>query len=138
VPRSVGRRVINVQQGRSSVFLDHSAGIAGTLAIAALLLLLWLVRVLLRRNRSVGDSPLLWQDRDYRCPECGSPMEQGWVLLGKGAIWSPRGKSKPGTFAHIGSALENTISMSLRPAANMAWRCSSCRLLVLDRSKLVN
>jgi hypothetical protein len=64
-------------------------------------------------------------------------MEQGWALLGKGAIWSSRSRAKPGTFSHIGAALDNTISMSLRPAVNMAWRCASCRLLLLDHAKLV-
>jgi hypothetical protein len=111
--------------------------LAGATAIAALLLLLWLMRGLQRRNRSVAEDPRLWEGRSYRCPECGRDMEQGWVLLGKGAIWSPRRKGRPGAFSHIGQALENTISLSLRPATNMGWRCGGCRLLLLDHSKLV-
>ena len=118
--------------------MNLSVIVAGVAAIGALLFLLWLVRLLQRRNRSVDEDPDLWDGRDYRCPACATPMEQGWVLLGKGAIWSPRAEGRPGTFAHIGNALENTISMTLRPASNMAWRCGSCRLLVLDHSKLVN
>jgi hypothetical protein len=105
--------------------------------VGALLALLFIVRMIRRRNRSVPDDPLLWDGRDYRCPRCRTPMEQGWVLLGKGAIWSPRLKGKPGPFAHIGLALENTMSLALRPAANMAWHCKHCRLLLLDHDKLV-
>ena len=72
-----------------------------------------------------------------RCPQCGAPMEEGWVMLGRGAIWSARRMGRPGTFAHIGVALENTVSLSLPPAANMAWRCPTCRLLLVDYDKLV-
>lgn len=110
---------------------------AAAIGVIALLVLLAMVRFLARRNRTVAEGPVLWEGRDYRCPTCGGTMEQGWVLLGKGAIWSPRGRGRPGTFSHIGSALENTISLSLRPAANMAWRCSACRMLLVDHSKLV-
>ncbi|MEA3274191.1 MAG: PF20097 family protein [Pseudomonadota bacterium] len=106
-------------------------------AISALVLLLWLMRRIRRKSRKVPDVPRLWEGRDFRCPQCGAPMDQGWVMLGKGAIWSSREAGKPGTFAHIGLALENTISMSLPPAANMAWHCASCRLLTLDHDKLV-
>lgn len=100
--------------------------------------LLWLLKRLGRRHVTVSNRPELWQGRDYRCPGCASPMNQGWVMLGKGAIYSARGKGAPGTFAHIGQALDNTISLALRPAANMAWHCPHCRLLLLDHSKLVN
>ncbi len=106
-------------------------------AIAGLLAFLWLVRHLQRKNRSVADDGRLWAGRDYRCPACRTPMEQGWALLGKGAIWSSRSRAKPGTFSHLGATLDNTISMSLRPAVNMAWHCASCRLLLLDHAKLV-
>jgi len=111
--------------------------LVGAMAIALLVFLLWVIRRLQRRNLSVAEDPQLWEDRSYRCPECGRGMEEGWVLLGKGAIWSPRSKGKPGTFSHVGQALENTISLSLPPATNMGWRCGGCRLLLLDHSKLV-
>lgn len=58
-------------------------------------------------------------------------------MLGKGAIWSPRDGGRPGTFSHIGQALPNTISMRLPPAANMAWRCLDCQMLLIDHDKLV-
>lgn len=117
--------------------LDGYLIAAGITAVGSLLFLLWLVRTIQRRNRTVSDDPRLWEGSDYRCPKCGIDMEQGWVLLGKGAIWSSRRQGKAGTFSHIGSSLENTISMSLRPASNMAWRCHGCRLLLLDHDKLV-
>jgi len=111
--------------------------VAGLVAIAGLLFLLVLVRHIRGRTRSVRDEPGLWAGRDYLCPQCGARMDQGWVMLGKGAIWSERSAGRPGTFAHIGNALENTISLSIPPAANMAWRCGHCRLLLVDYGKLV-
>jgi hypothetical protein len=110
---------------------------AALICVSALLALFWLVRHIDRKSTKVADRVALWNERDYLCPACGEPMEQGWVMLGKGAIWSQRSKGKPGIFSSIGSALDNTISLSLRPASNMAWRCSDCRLLVVDHSKLV-
>lgn len=113
-------------------------GILATLAgVGALVALLLIVRRIDRRNRRVPDSPQLWDGRDYRCPQCSAILEQGWVLLGKGAIWAPRGRGRPGTFSHIGAALENTISLSMRPGVNMGWHCAACRILILDHDKLV-
>ncbi|MCU0835722.1 MAG: hypothetical protein MUC77_15015 [Chromatiaceae bacterium] len=97
--------------------------VAGLVAVAVLVFLLVLVRHIGRRTLSVRDS---------------APMDPGWVMLGKGAIWSKRSAGRPGTFSHIGNALENTISLSIPPAANMAWRCERCRLLLIDHGKLVS
>jgi hypothetical protein len=108
-------------------------GVAGIAALSVLLLL----RRIARHSRTVPDAPALWHGRDYACPRCGTGMQPGWVLLGKGAIWSDRARGKPGAFAHIGKALPNTISLNLRPAANMAWRCGGCRMLLIDHDKLV-
>jgi hypothetical protein len=110
---------------------------AALLALGVLLALLWIVRRIQRTTRTVPEAPGLWEGRDYRCPQCGTPMAQGWVMLGRGAIWAARGGRRPGIFAHIGASLENTISLSLPPAANMAWRCPTCRLLLVDHDKLV-
>lgn len=106
----------------------------GILAFGALLALVAWLR---RHHRAVPDAPALWRGRDYACPGCGAPMAPGWVMLGKGAIFSARSRGRPGLFAHIGTALPNTISMHVPPAANMAWHCAACRLLLLDHGKLV-
>lgn len=110
----------------------------GLVAIAALLVLWAMLRQVARRNRSEPESPALWDGRDYCCPTCGAPMRPGWVLLGRGAIWSPRARGRPGSLATIGAALPNTISLRLRPAANMAWRCERCQLLLMDHSRLIH
>ena len=117
--------------------LPGSLLLGGVIAIAALSVLLVLVRRIARRSRTLPDIPSLWHGRDYACPQCGAAMQPGWVLLGKGAIWSDRARGKPGAFANIGQALPNTISLNLRPAVNMAWRCAGCRLLLIDHDKLV-
>lgn len=106
----------------------------GVLALAFLLLFLLRMR---RTNRTVTERSQLWQGRDYACPACGQPMTQGWVLMGKGAIWSERGRGRPGTFALVTNALPNTFSLRVRPASNMAWRCTDCRMLLIDHDKLV-
>ena len=111
---------------------------AAGLGVAATGLLLALVVWIRRHHRAVPDDAALWQGRDYPCPGCGAAMTQGWVMLGKGAIFATRGQGRPGLFAHIGSALPNTIGMHMRPAANMAWHCDECRLLLLDHDKLVH
>lgn len=111
--------------------------LAGVVAILALVLLLLLVRMIQRRSREVASTPALWEDRDYRCPGCRGYLEPGWVMLGRGAIWRDRAKGPPGAFRTIAGALPNTISLSLRPAANQAWRCPRCQLLLVDHSRLV-
>jgi hypothetical protein len=117
--------------------IDAVLVVMGVVVVAALLVLLWAVRKIQRKSRVLSDSPFLWEGRSYFCLQCNAPMEPGWVMLGRGAIWSSRNSGKPGIFAHIGSALENTVSLSVPPAANMAWRCPSCRLLLVDYDKLV-
>jgi hypothetical protein len=106
-------------------------------AVSALIALWAMMRHLKENAREILPTPLLWSGRSYPCPQCNAQMQAGWVMLGKGAIWSSREQGPPGAFAHIGSALPNTISLSLRPAANMAWRCSRCELLLIDHGKLV-
>jgi len=117
--------------------IDSYLLLAGLGGAAALFSLLLIVRKIEKRNRTLPDDPQLWSGRNYRCPQCGASMEQGWVLMGKGAIWSPRSRGKPGTFSSIGSALPNTISLSMRPGANMGWHCAACQILILDHDKLV-
>jgi hypothetical protein len=91
--------------------------LAGSVAILGLVLLLVLVRSIQRRSR-------------------GS-MSPGWVMLGRGAIWADRENGPPGAFITIAAALPNTLSLSLRPASNQAWRCPGCQMLLLDHSRLV-
>jgi hypothetical protein len=116
---------------------DLAFWVGVAVAISALAALWAMMRQLKGITRETLPTPELWAGRSYRCPQCSAEMQAGWVMLGKGAIWSSREKGPPGAFAHIGSALPNTISLSLRPAANMAWRCSRCELLLIDHGKLV-
>ncbi|MBK1645433.1 hypothetical protein CKO25_12415 [Thiocapsa imhoffii] len=106
-------------------------------AIAALGLLWFIVRTIQRSSREIADTPTLWVGRDYACPACARPLRQGWVLMGKGAIWAERDQRPLSPFVHIGNAMPNTISMSWRPATNLAWRCEHCELLLIDHSRLV-
>jgi hypothetical protein len=106
--------------------------------VAALLWALYVgLRKIAKRNTNVPDHEDLWTGKDYRCPACQSPLEQGFAHAGKGIVWRSRLEKKPGTFAHIGQVLDNTLSLRLPPALNMAWHCSNCSLLLLDHSRLV-
>lgn len=111
--------------------------LAGSVAILGLILVLVLVRWIQRRNREVEATSRLWEGRDYRCPNCREPMSPGWVMLGRGAIWADRGAGPPGAFSTIAAALPNTLSLSLRPAGNQAWRCPGCQMLLVDHARLV-
>ena len=111
--------------------------VAGAVSIAVLVLLWALLRKIHSRNRCVPFTAALVEGRAYRCPSCGRDMQAGWVMLGRGAIWSPLHSGPPGTFAHIGSALPNTISLALKPASNLSWHCADCQVLMVDHSKLV-
>lgn len=111
--------------------------LVGAISVAALLLILFIVRRVNRKTLVVGEDPRFWLERELHCPGCGESMAEGYVMAGKGVIWRPRAEQGPGIFAHIGQALENTMSFGLPPALNMAWRCESCELIMLDLSKMV-
>lgn len=116
---------------------DTGLFLAVLVAILALVLLLAIVRAIGRRSREVASASVLWEGRGYRCPVCRGALEPGWVMLGRGAIWRDRSKGPPGALSTIAGALPNTISLSLRPAANQAWRCPRCQMLLVDHSRLV-
>ncbi len=107
------------------------------LFVLILSIIFFVFRRITRNNVNVEESGSLWLDRNYHCPHCKQPMEQGYVLAGKGIIWSPRRGNKIGTFAHIGQALDNTMSLRIPPALNMAWQCAQCKLTIVDHSQLV-
>lgn len=111
--------------------------LAGGIAIAVLLFLWTLVRRIGRRSRLVPETPDPWEGRAFKCPACGAAMDGGYVLAGRGLIWSRRGQPRKWVFAHIGEALDNTLSLSISPAVNLAWRCVPCRMLLIDHDKMV-
>lgn len=81
------------------------------------------------------ESEIEW--KELRCPKCQKVMDTGLSLAGRGIIWREKTEKKPRLFSNIGSVLENTISMNVLPASNISWRCSSCKLVILDNSKMV-
>lgn len=81
------------------------------------------------------ESEVEW--KELKCPKCQKVMDTGLSLAGRGIIWREKIEKKPGLFSNIGSVLENTISLNILPALNISWRCSSCKLVILDNSKMV-
>ncbi|MEJ2509757.1 MAG: PF20097 family protein [Gammaproteobacteria bacterium] len=110
---------------------------AALLVIGLGLLMWWLLRRLARTTRVVQGRDAELDRPERRCPACGQTMAQGYVMAGRGLIWGERHRKTPGTFAHIGQSLANTISLTLPPALNMAWRCEPCALVLVDHSKMV-
>jgi hypothetical protein len=104
----------------------------------ALIIFLWILfRKIESKNNMVtlDEASLNW--KESKCPTCGKTMEGGYAFAGKGIIFSPKGKKLPGAFSTIGKALDNTFSMNITPAVNMAWHCSSCKVVVIDHAKML-
>lgn len=74
--------------------------------------------------------------RDFQCPRCRRPMARGCSFGGIG--W--RGDLAPPIklLTVTTSLLPNTLSMSLRVRVNRAWRCESCKLLLIDHRRLLS
>jgi hypothetical protein len=84
---------------------------------------------------TVDEASIDW--KAVRCVKCDKGMEEGYAFAGKGINWVPKNARKPGVFSSVGSVLENTFSLRIPPAINMAWYCKSCKIIVLDNSKML-
>jgi hypothetical protein len=106
-----------------------------TIILVILFIAIWRLN---RRNTviTLDRSEIEWTQLE--CPMCHKKLTTGFALPGRGVIWSDKSEKKPGPFANIGSVLDNTISISFRPALNIAWRCKGCELVILDISKMIN
>ena len=95
------------------------------------------IRKIVKANTVVKlkKSEIEWAE--IKCPKCQQVMERGLSLAGRGIIWSEKDGKKPGTLATSIAALDNTLSINIPPALNVSWRCSRCKLIILDHSKLV-
>ncbi|MEZ5581773.1 MAG: PF20097 family protein [Candidatus Competibacteraceae bacterium] len=109
----------------------------GLLSVGALILVWLLVRYFMGRNRVLPEQQAPRAANNYTCPDCSKPMQPGYLLFGRGAIWAPRVEKPPGSVAHIGQALPNTVSFGLPPDLNLGWRCIPCDLLLVDHRQLV-
>ena len=102
------------------------------------LFVLWnFLRKYERRNNvlTVDEASLIW--KEVKCVNCGKIMEKGYSYAGRGINWVPKHAKKPGAFSTVGSVLENTYSLRVPPALNMAWYCESCKIVVFDNSKML-
>ena len=108
--------------------------VAALIVISAFLII---IRKLVKGNKVeiLNESQINWEET--KCPKCQVPMESGYSMAGRGVIWRERSGKKPGTFSTIASVLDNTMSISMPPALNISWRCQSCKLIILDNSRMV-
>ena len=111
------------------------------LVIVATLIVIGAFLIIIRKLVKGNEIELLYESQisweETKCPRCQVPMESGYSMAGRGVIWRERSAKKPGTFSTIASVLENTMSINMPPALNISWRCKSCKLIVLDNSKMV-
>jgi hypothetical protein len=108
------------------------------LVVATGLFVLWYFLGKVERKNyviTVDEASVEWNDA--RCVKCEKTMEEGFAFAGKGINWVPKHARKPGVFSSIGSVLENTFSLRIPPAINMAWYCKSCKIIVLDNSRML-
>ena len=102
------------------------------------LFFLWyFLRKMERKNNvlTVAEASLDW--KAVKCIKCNQLMENGYAYAGKGINWVPKDARKPGAFSTVGSVLENTFSLRIPPALNMAWYCKSCKVIEIDNSKML-
>jgi len=107
------------------------------ITVILVIVLLVAVRKINKGNSVIKlkESEMEW--KELKCPKCQKLMDTGLSLAGRGIIWREKTEKKPGLFSNIGSVLENTISLNVLPTLNVSWRCSSCKLVILDNSKMV-
>jgi hypothetical protein len=106
-------------------------------SVTLTIVLLTAVRKIIKRTSVIKlkESEIEW--KELKCPKCQKVMDTGLSLARRGIIWREKTEKKPGLFSNIDSVLENTINLSILPASNISWRCSSCKLVILDNSKMV-
>ena len=107
------------------------------LSITLLAGLLWLVHHIHRKSVVATEPSEGFHHPEHHCTACGITMETGYTLCGRGIFWQTADAHHFSLFTHIGQALENTISFSMRPAVNAAWRCPRCKLILIDYSRMI-
>ncbi len=107
------------------------------LVVISILTIILLLRKLENKNKviNIDRSSMNWDA--YKCPKCGSIMEQGFAFSPRGVVWTQNNDKTPGAFTTINRSLENTLSMRFSPAVNKAWKCKSCKMLVIDYSQML-
>lgn len=73
----------------------------------------------------------------YRCPRCSCEMKRGYVVASRGIIWRQAQDEPIGIFSTIDKSLENTINFTARPLENRAWKCDSCKYIMIDYNALM-
>ena len=111
--------------------------VAVLVVVPGLFALWYLLGKIERKNYvvTVDETSLDW--KDVRCVKCKQLMEEGYAFAGKGINWMPKHAKKPGAFSSVGAVLENTFSLRIPPAINMAWYCKSCKIVVFDNSRML-
>lgn len=112
--------------------------VVAVLVVATGLLVLWyFLGKMERKNHVIKVDAASIEWKDVKCVKCEKVMEKGYAFAGKGINWVPKNAKKSGVFSTVGSVLDNTFSLRIPPAINMAWYCESCKIIVFDNSKML-
>ena len=73
----------------------------------------------------------------YSCPKCNTEMEKGFIMAGRGMIWRNEREKPTSIFSTVFKCLDNTINFTMSTKENRAWRCQSCKYVLIDYNALV-
>ena len=78
------------------------------------------------RDVEIGGIP------ELKCPKCNNYMEIGYTIASRGLLF--RKKDETFKLVETGKLIPNTANMGFSMKENLAWKCNTCKLLLLDYS----
>lgn len=111
-----------------------SAALIGTAAFIAWLF--YKIRSITTRIITISETVLI-RKNNLLCPVCGKMMAAGFSASPRGVFFRNSVQKPFGTFIPIWQALKNTLNTGIVPKENVAWRCESCALILIDHSAAV-
>jgi hypothetical protein len=131
------------QTGGKAMLAQSDAGwqiliIPLLVALASALFLLYFWKKMKAVTTATAKVPPADLDGRIKCPRCGRDMAHGFIIAPRGIMWQDSTDKRAGLVAAPWNVLENTLSMTMRPQRNSAWRCASCRVLTVDHSVMIS
>jgi len=108
--------------------------VTATLIIAAILTwIFYMVRKESRKLtiRTIGDlnNSII---QKLKCPKCGVHAVTGYTIAGRGVLF--RNKDEAFKLITPGNLIPNTANLGFSTKYNLAWKCTNCKLLIIDYS----
>ena len=111
-------------------------GVLVLISLVSIVFLVLMIRKVGKKSKS-ADWSRVRAELSYipKCPKCGLPMKEGFILARGGIQW--REKPTPLPMASFWTGLESTSNVGMSVKYNRAWRCESCRVLTVDHNYLL-